>query len=414
MKKTAIRLTAFFFAMLMASSLVFAVSAAAIEEQRGTTSLEIIENVLSADGKGTNSNAAATPTDPKPEPENKIPAIVVSSPSMKVVIGKTVQMKAEIINSKSATQIFWDSSDKTVATVGANGVVKGVAVGRAKITATATVDGKKLSGEFVICVVTQSTVLKDVLEDEQVLSYQYSYIDNYYYTNDKDCWQYNFGFGQLYDIAAPYLLMEYDYVRVFFTYEGKDWMIQLWKGQYGLVFYGSEIGVYNKVHTGEEDTPTTFYECPPEEDWLKMEMTLYHDDGTGNYVREFTRDYGDYWWCTGFKQGHLRNVEPADELRVASRITFKDAEMAKLFAEGLIECGFKESKSAEGMNLDEFCADGSDVYVRWQNISEAENTMPIKVGIGSLIAINFISIILIVFAFIALLGFGGIFLIFLI
>ncbi|MBQ2973642.1 MAG: DUF4474 domain-containing protein [Clostridia bacterium] len=404
MKKTAIRFIALFFALLMASSTVFAVSAAVIEEQSGVSSAELIGEILSADGV---LSGAATPTEPKPETENKTPAIMVSCESMTVVIGKTVQMKAEIINSDSKTQIFWESSDKNVATVGANGVVKGVAAGRATITAKATVEGKQLKGEYVICVITRSNVIKDVLEDEQVLSYQYSYIDDYYYTNDKDCWQYHFGFGKLYDLAAPYILMEYDYVRIFFTYEEKDWMIQLWKGQYGLLFYGGEIGVYNKEHTGEEDTVLTFYECPPEEDWLKMEMSLYHDDGTGNYVREFTRDYGDYWWCTGFKDGHLRNVEPADELRMVSRITFKDAEMAKLFSDGLIECGFKQGSSKDGLALDQFCTEGSDVYVRWQNISEAENTMPIKIGMGTLVVINFMSIILMLLAFIAMAGMGG-------
>ena len=57
---------------------------------------------------------------------------------------------------------------------------------------------------------------------------------------DKKAWQYNFGFGKIYDFVSPYLLLEYDYVRVFFEYEGKDWMIQMWKGNY-FISNGGEV-----------------------------------------------------------------------------------------------------------------------------------------------------------------------------
>jgi hypothetical protein len=226
-----------------------------------------------------------------------------------------------------------------------------------------------------------------LLEKRQLLSYQYSYVDDFYYTNDKDAWQYNFGFGKIYDIASPYLLLEYDYIRVFFTYGGKDWMLQMWKGQYGLLFYGGEIGIYNRPHSEEGMNEWTFFNCPAEEDWLMMEMTLYHQNIQGEYVREFTREYDKYWWCTGFKNGHLRVQEPADELRLEGRITFKDEEMTQIVVDGLKECGFGQSESKDELGLDELYVEGTDVYFRWQNINEAESTMAIKVIGGSLTAL---------------------------
>lgn len=319
------------------------------------------------------------------EPEESVGhALVLKSEALSVTVRKTIQLTASVTNVETQPEIIWSSSDESIATVDSNGVVTGVAVGKAIIRAKATVDGETIHGEFSISVVKTRNILKDFLVNRQVLSYQYSYIDDYYYTNDKEAWQYNFGFGKIYDFASPYLLLEYDYIRIFFTYEGKDWMLQLWKGQYGMIFYGGEIGIYTRIHSDEGIGFWTMFRCAAEEDWLKMEMTLWHQELDGTWNREFTRDYDYYWWCTGFKNGHLRQEEPADELRLTGRITFKDEEMTELVTAGLVECGFGKCTSQEEMGLDSFYVDGCDVYFCWQNISEAESTMLIKVGAGFL------------------------------
>lgn len=315
-------------------------------------------------------------------------ALVLTSESLSVKRGKTIQITAKVTNVETQPQILWASSDTNVATVDTNGKVKGIGAGRAIITATAQVNGERLHGEFAINVVTENNFLKDLLEDQQILSYQYSYVDDYYYTNDKEAWQYNFGFGKIYDIASPYLLLEYDYIRVFFTYAGKDWMLQMWKGQYGMIFYGGEIGIYNRPHADDGMSEWTFFNCPAEEDWLNMEMTLWHQEIDGTWTREFTREYEKYWWCTGFKNGHLRQEEPADELRLEGRITFLDEEMTHLVADGLRECGFKDASAKNSIGLDEIYVDGCDINFVWQNINEAESTMFIKVNMGALYALS--------------------------
>ena len=311
-------------------------------------------------------------------------ALVLKSESLSVAKKKTIQMTATVTNVDEQPVIYWASSDESIATVDHNGVVKGVSVGVVTIAAATVVDGEVLSGQFTINVTKRNNFLRNLLEDKQVLSYQYSYVDDYYYTNDKDAWQYNFGFGKIYDFVSPYILLEYDYIRVFFTYENKDWMLQMWKGQYGLVFYGGEIGIYNKEHSDKGVNAWTFFNCPAEEDWLNMEMTLWHEDINGNWNREFTREYDKYWWCTGFKNGHLRQEEPADELRLTGRITLKDAEMTQLVADGLVECGFAQANSKGAMGIDSIYVDGNDIHFSWQNISEAESTMFIKVSSGIL------------------------------
>ncbi len=328
--------------------------------------------------------------------ESKGHTLVLKSDSLTVAKRKTIQMTATVTNVDEQPVIYWASTDESIATVDQNGVVKGVSVGTVTIAAATVVDGEVLSGEFTINVVKKNNFLRNLLEDKQILSYQYSYVDDYYYTNDKDAWQYDYGFGKIYDIVSPYLLLEYDYIRVFFTYEGKDWMLQMWKGQYGLVFYGGEIGIYNREHSDDGVNEWTFFNCPAEEDWLDMEMTLWHEQLDGTWKREFTREYDKYWWCTGFKNGHLRQEEPADELRLTGRITFKDAEMTSLVADGLEECGLVRSGSKDAMSVDSIYVDGNDIHFSWQNVSEAESTMWIKVStgiIGSLLALPFAPII---------------------
>lgn len=315
------------------------------------------------------------------------PVLVISSDSLTVAMGKTIQLTAVVSNVDVQPKINWRSSNDRAASVDQNGLVKGKFEGKVTIIASTEVDGKVLEGEFTINVIKRGNLLQLLLSKHQVLSYQYSYVDDYYYTNDKDAWQHNFGFGKIYDFVSPYLLLEYDYVRVFFEYEGKDWMIQMWKGQYGMIFYGGEIGVYNRPHSDDGVHEWTMYNCPDEDDWLKMEMTLYHQDINGNYIEEFTREYDKYWWCTGFKNGHLRQEEPADELRLEGRITFKSKEMCDLFVSGLDACGFGTSETKSSIGLDQYYVEDVDVYFIWQNISSAENTMFIKAGLGTVISV---------------------------
>ena len=110
--------------------------------------------------------------------------LVMQSDHLTVARKKTIQMTATVTNVEEQPVIYWASSDESIATVDHNGVVKGVSVGVVTIAAATVVDGEVLSGEFTINVVRQNNFLRNLLEDKQVLSYQYSYVDDYYYSND--------------------------------------------------------------------------------------------------------------------------------------------------------------------------------------------------------------------------------------
>ena len=381
MKKLAIKLTAIVFVLIFSLSSVLTSAVFAAEEINDSGITEEIPEEIPEE----------TPEETPDEPTENLPVLVLSAEKLTIAKYEKTRIVAQVTNVETQPTVKWASSDESVAVVTKEGVVYGAGPGTATITATVTVKGLTLTGEYDITVTASKNFVRDFLEGQQVLSYQYSYIDDYYYTNDKEAWQYNFGFGKIYDVVSPYVFLEYDYIRVFFIYEDKDWMLQMWKGQYGFIFYGGEIGIYNRPHADDGLPEWTFFNCPAEEDWLNMEMTLWHEQLDGTWVREFTREYDKYWWCTGFKNGHLRQVEPADELRLTGRITFKSEEMAALVADGLEACGFGKSTSKDNLGLDTICLDGSDISFSWQNISDAESTMAIKFLGGAMSAWTFIT-----------------------
>ena len=205
-------------------------------------------------------------------------------------------------------------------------------------------------------------------EKVNLASYRYDGDGNFYYTDDKECWQKNFGFNEVYDKFAPLSVMYYDTVRTTFEYGGKEWMIQMWKGQYGMVFVGGEVGVY----TRKPGSGGSHYVCADKEDWLNMEMAFMWDEHeNGSYRAVFNRDYEKYWWCTGFvvgfPNGSLRKT--LAEFRLVHHITFKDTEMANAFCEAFEANGFTRVSSLDNNAPDTFVQVGPDVAFVWQNIN---------------------------------------------
>ncbi len=200
----------------------------------------------------------------------------------------------------------------------------------------------KISSESPSDVIKKASVFSDGF-----LGYKYDSDGNVYFTNS-DPWQRNFGFNELYDIGASFIVFYYDTFRCKFNYANKDWMIQFWKGQYGFVFIGAEIGVYNKPTTRKVE----HYDCASDEDALKMSMTCYRK---GKEI--FSRKYMTYWWCTGFVPGKLDKFSDRSELSVKARITLKDYKMLISFCGALKENGFELGKN--------YTTSGLDVFITW-------------------------------------------------
>ncbi len=198
-------------------------------------------------------------------------------------------------------------------------------------------------------------------------SYKYYPEGNYYYTDDKECWQKNFGFNEVYDKFAPITMMYYDTVRTIFNYGGQEWLIQMWKGQYGYCFVGGEVGIYTR-NTGSSGT---HFSCADKEDWLNMEMAFVWDEfNDGVYNTIFTRPYEKYWWCTGFIVGFPNKniIKTREEFRLVTHITFKNSEMADAFCNAFSANGFKRVSKLDNNEIDTFVQVGNEVAFVWQNI----------------------------------------------
>ncbi len=216
------------------------------------------------------------------------------------------------------------------------------------------------------------TPLAKWLSENQVAGYRYEPDGDYFYTDDKECWQKNAGYNEFYDNYAPAAAMFIDQIRIRFTYEKKDWMIQLWKGQYGWLFVGAETGVY----TAPEGTykggkgDANHYDCAAQEDWLYMQLDCYWSkNNDGHYKKIFTREYDKYWWATGFVWGQLTKYsKPRTELKAKNRITFKSEEMATLFVQGLREAGFVRAVGSDQLVDDSYYQSGKDVWLLWSSI----------------------------------------------
>jgi UDP-2,3-diacylglucosamine pyrophosphatase LpxH len=146
-------------------------------------------------------------------------------------------------------------------------------------------------------------------------------------------WQRNLGYCRLYDEAAIVSGMIIDCEPVYFVYGGKKWLIEFWKGQYGMTT-GCELGVYY-TDDFDLDVPEiftgTFYNAVADEDMLYMSCSLMKHGKT-----LFTRE-GKHWWLTGFILGEFS--EP-HELVMDISISFKDRVMRNAFIKGLQRAGY--------------------------------------------------------------------------
>ena len=76
----------------------------------------------------------------------------------------------------------------------------------------------------------------------------------------KHAWQREFGYGKLYDEMAPVMNMVIHSEPIYFEYDNRRWMIEFWKGQYGITT-GAEVGIYvEKERDDEKDPEDAFYQ----------------------------------------------------------------------------------------------------------------------------------------------------------
>lgn len=140
-------------------------------------------------------------------------------------------------------------------------------------------------------------------------------------------WQRTVGYTELYDRLAVIAFMPLDTIRIKFNYKGMQWMVQLWKGYYGLVLAGCETGFYYRP--GDTPESQTTYNIVSEE--YHQEMSCRFHYGTSSFNR-----YSKTWWLTGFSPAaQLSPATTIPMMRVENTINFTDVGLMNAFIQGL-------------------------------------------------------------------------------
>lgn len=148
-----------------------------------------------------------------------------------------------------------------------------------------------------------------------------------------DAWQKSAGYTALFDRTAAYFNMVFDYLPIYFNYDEKTWLIEIWKGQYGINT-GSEVGIYYADRIlSEKDLPTAHFQAVNDCDMLPVSMTLSKEKNLLARVAKKT------WWLTAFCMGQFSKPS---RLFLNVSICFTDCDMMHHFLNALRKTGLPE------------------------------------------------------------------------
>lgn len=167
-----------------------------------------------------------------------------------------------------------------------------------------------------------------------------------------DAWQRDFGYRALFDHTALHFNMVFDCEPIYFDYDGKTWLIEFWKGQYGINL-GCEVGIYHAdtILKPSQRADASFQSAANSEllpiqidlfykqtePLYSENLSLYKQADRSSLKRHLFSIWDLHWWLTGFRMG--RYCEPQD-LSMHISLTFPDYGMQQSFIGGLMEAGY--------------------------------------------------------------------------
>lgn len=171
------------------------------------------------------------------------------------------------------------------------------------------------------------------------------------------------GYAYGYDLAALGMSADIHCEPIFFEYDDALWMIELWKGQYGLET-GCEVGVYVRPNDAPvyyrvldqvigqrpvdpDPTHGKFFQCATDDQLLRIQYVLKKND-----VPLFTRGPEPHWWLTGFKWGVYSLPE---DLTMDVTIWARDDVMGDALEQALIGMGYRPTRNGTEISF-EFAA----------------------------------------------------------
>lgn len=167
-------------------------------------------------------------------------------------------------------------------------------------------------------------------------------------TSSTDAWQRQFGYCSLFDKSAARFNMVFDCEPVYFVCQNQTWLIEFWKGQYGINT-GAEIGIYQADGIIDPGAyKSTFFHSISDAELLPMSMELFCKGKKLFGIRR------RHWWLTGFCVGSY--TKPRD-LSLSCSLTFPNRCMLQSFVEGLLQAGYERCELSLCGQTVTFCFD---------------------------------------------------------
>lgn len=165
--------------------------------------------------------------------------------------------------------------------------------------------------------------------------FQYDQASDYFYST-VHCWQRKYGYYKQYDNSAATLGMIFDCEPIYFDYDGRHWLIEFWKGQYGLSA-GAEVGVY-AVNDNVHDNKAKSYK-PQERHYKSIGDSELFPIRISLFYKEQLIAIRDsrHWWLTAFFLGRFY---PPRTLKAKISVTFPDYDMCNAYIDGLRHAGY--------------------------------------------------------------------------
>ena len=193
-----------------------------------------------------------------------------------------------------------------------------------------------------ICNMNTCEKCKKIEELITPFGYCYNYKQDIFSTTI-DAWQRNLGYTEAYNRYAPHFNMVFDSEPIYFNYQERTWLIQLWKGQYGINT-GGEVGIYYSDSVLSPDSRNfTLFHAVENKDMLPISIQLIKNDTTIGIMRK------KHWWLAIFSLGDY--CEPS-ELSLNITLSFPNKQMQTSFLTALLEKGYsKESLLVYGTKV---------------------------------------------------------------
>ena len=171
-----------------------------------------------------------------------------------------------------------------------------------------------------------------------------------------DAWQRSAGYTALFDRAALSLSMVIDALPIYFDYHGRTWLIEFWKGQYGINT-GAEVGIYCADRILEEyELEKAHFDAIKDFERIPVSFTLTRD---ADPIAAVSRPA---WWLTAFCVGMFSSPS---QLAMNCILQFPDSDMQTCFIAALKQTAPDIHYHCSGLKVHLVYGMGCSLKISW-------------------------------------------------